>query len=124
VPRIYSRRVFVKGETRSGNFSVPVGVTRFRLRLSRDDWPDIDKEGAEGEVIYAEIQFSFDGGETWPMGRGIGSHGGQHFTLQGALLPEISTAERVPQRNNPNRRIRVRIRTRKDINSQVNVDLA
>lgn len=47
------------GENLTPSIAIPEGATRCQLRCSRAQWP------AAGVTIDA--QFSFDGGDTWPM---------------------------------------------------------
>lgn len=125
MPRIYDRRLFTRGSASSSPvFDIPVGVTKVRLRCSRDSWPDRPgSDPREQEVVRAQIEFSMDGGSTWPFGIGFGAAGGDYFTRTGALAPYSAVAKTLPEPNNPNRRLRVSIEARSAFTSQVDVDL-
>ncbi len=100
--RIFPEHQYPTGRNVSGAYTVPVGITQITLRASRVSWPDT---GAE--VIRASFDLSMDGGATWISPYcGFGAMGGDHYDRNDVLMPYSWVQIRLPQPDNPNRRIR------------------
>ncbi len=89
-----------------GPVAIPVGVTSVNIRMSRTT-------GALtlNEVAQVQMQYSLDAGVTWGAIHHAGMTGGDKQLLRnGEVLGYAEATWALPEPNNPNRRIRGRLR--------------
>lgn len=124
MPRVaaLSQRARAVGRERSAEAQVPVGMTKCVVRLPRNGWPVRPGVAKAGEVVEATVEISFDGGQTWPFLRGVGSHGGDYFNRRGDLVVETTLSFDVPEPDNPQRRVRATLETHVPLTTRVDLD--
>ena len=92
--------------------AVPTGLNTFKITLTRNAWPSIGQD-----VAKALLEFSFDGGATWPYPFG--------FSTSGGVDPRsaVSSSEGpVPQPGNANRFFRATVTLFAPLDSSVLVE--
>lgn len=102
---------------------VPLGATKWTLRMSRDDWSE--KTGTEirgREVIYGQVDISYDGGLTYLHGGGVGSPGGVVKNRNGEISAEVTASARMLEPRNANRVARVTFKSMSHLSTQIDLD--
>lgn len=97
-------KTYQAGTANLGPATIPLGVTYFRLALSRAFWTD------PAVTISAQIWISWDGGDTWQFFGGWTDNGGDHYGDGGVLMTESYLAVApIPEPENTQRRIKAMV---------------
>lgn len=102
---------------------IPLGATKWTLRMSRDDWPEKTGEEVRArEVIYGKVDISYDGGLTYSGGAGVGAPGGAIKNRNGETSTETTISSWLREPANPNRVARVTFRSLSRLSTQLDLD--
>ena len=121
---VAGRKNYKAGDVIEKTVPIPLGLTGFTLRLSRNNWPEKSGVDIKGrEVIYGTVEISYDGGLTYPQGCGVGAPGGNHIMRDGSTSTETTLHQKLLEPDNPNRVARARFEVYANINTQVDLDV-
>jgi len=128
---IAPRGVLARGAHAFGPFNIPVGTGHLQLRMARNAWPE--RAGADAkarEVFDLLVEFSGDGGLTWPEFIRMGGDGGAgvpnrrgDFPVENYIRPLPGTIRVLGDTRNSSRRVRVILLCVEDLDTQIDVDL-
>lgn len=100
------RKVYAAGTRNMPSFALPAAATRLQLSFDRNSWPDTG-----GDVISATFDYSFDGGQTWPLSQGPFTAAGGDLVFRGVPVTKTFWKFDAPDPGNANRRIRGTVTT-------------
>lgn len=102
---------------------VPLGATKWTLRMVRDAWPEKSgKDIRAREVIYGQVDISYDGGLTFKGGAGVGAIGGVHVRRDGTISNETTISSKMLEPRNANRVARVTFRSASRLTTKLDLD--
>ena len=116
---VIARRAFARGaRITSPGEAIPVNTPSAKVALTRDLWVDTGRD-----VVEVFVEASLDGGTTWQFLCGFKARGGVHTRRDLTVATESAIAFPLPDRSNPNRRVRVRVEAADPITTEVKLDV-
>lgn len=109
---------FPRGKATVSAKKLPIGVSKIRIALSREGWPDTGQE-----IAQLRCEVSMDNGLTWPFHAAIGVMGGDFINRDGSIASESFLAIDLPEKDNPNRMLRGTINIEVPMKTAINIQV-